>query len=109
MKKSKITNKQQNWKHHVKQWEASGLSVRAYCLKNKIAIHNMYYWKKKLSKQNTQCQELALFPLDQVLLSPPLANLSVSVDRHKVEVSEDTEPVFLEELIVAFELFNAAR
>lgn len=41
--------KRKFWKNHIKQWEASGLSQRAYCRENDLIIQRFYDWKRRIT------------------------------------------------------------
>lgn len=36
------------WKHHVEQWQISGLSQAAYCRKHQLNAHRFYYWRRRV-------------------------------------------------------------
>lgn len=36
------------WETHIEQWQASGLSQRAYCLKHDLIIHRFYDWRRRI-------------------------------------------------------------
>ena len=54
------------WKHHVEQWQISGLSQAAYCRKHQLNTHRFYYWRQRLSAS----QERVSF-LPVTLSAPP--------------------------------------
>jgi hypothetical protein len=39
-----------NWKDKLLEWQASGKSVKAWCLENHIPITTFYGWKSRLEK-----------------------------------------------------------
>jgi hypothetical protein len=39
-----------NWKDKVLEWQASGKSVRAWCIENHIPVTTFYGWKARLEK-----------------------------------------------------------
>ena len=39
-----------NWKDKVLEWQASGKSVKAWCLENHIPVTTFYGWKARLEK-----------------------------------------------------------
>jgi len=36
------------WQTHIEQWQASGLSQRAYCLQYDLIIHRFYDWRRRI-------------------------------------------------------------
>ncbi len=39
---------ERRWRERVAQWQASGLSVRAFCVKHGLIETAFYYWKREL-------------------------------------------------------------
>ena len=42
-------SKTEYWQQHIKAWQDSGLSQIAYCISQDIKVHNLTYWRKRLS------------------------------------------------------------
>jgi len=38
-----------HWKRHVKAWQTSGLSQRAYARKHDLTLSSFYYWQRKFN------------------------------------------------------------
>ena len=41
--------KRKFWENHIKQWEASGQSQRAYCKKHGLIVNRFYDWKRRIT------------------------------------------------------------
>ena len=74
MKKSQlaeIEEKQRLWKHHLEQWQASGLSQVEYCRKHGLNIKSFRYHKRRSSKSSLCLVEVPLaapiYPLPKPL------------------------------------------
>lgn len=39
---------ERQWRERMAQWEASGLSVRAFCLRQGVTEPTFHYWKREL-------------------------------------------------------------
>jgi hypothetical protein len=47
---SKVKHKTiQYWQHHVEAFRASGLTREAYCKRERLWVHKLDYWRRKLS------------------------------------------------------------
>ncbi|MFC4557313.1 hypothetical protein ACFO3D_03710 [Virgibacillus kekensis] len=46
-----MSDKHLEWETRMDQWCESGLSMAAWCRKENINIHQMYYWKRKFDQQ----------------------------------------------------------
>jgi hypothetical protein len=52
--------KSECWQQHIRAWQDSGLSQSAYCASQDIKVHNLSYWRKRLSSPSRS----KLIPLD---------------------------------------------
>ena len=39
-----------HWKHHIEQWQSSGLPGTDYCRQHELTYHCFIYWRRKFSK-----------------------------------------------------------
>jgi len=46
--------KQQQWQRWIRQWQASGLSVRAFCARYHLAQPSFYGWRRQLRQRQRQ-------------------------------------------------------
>jgi hypothetical protein len=51
MSKRERVEKEEFWRQQMEGFAASGLSVKAYCAQQGIAVANWYYWRKRLGKR----------------------------------------------------------
>ncbi len=42
-------NKSDYWQRYIEDWKASSLSKTEYCRQHDIALHDFFYWMKRLS------------------------------------------------------------
>jgi len=59
--------KQQQWQRRIQQWQASGLSVRAFCARHGLAEPGFYAWRRKLRQRHERVTD---FVPVQVLAHP---------------------------------------
>lgn len=45
--------KRKEWQQRITEWEASGKSVRAFCVENGLRESQMHYWRKRLRGSQT--------------------------------------------------------
>ena len=43
------TEKRHYWQQHIDAWQRSGLSQKAYCQREALAVSNFGYWRRRLS------------------------------------------------------------
>lgn len=46
------TKKQQYWQRHAARWQASGLSRRAYCAREGLAVSTFDHWRRQTRHMN---------------------------------------------------------
>jgi hypothetical protein len=50
--KPRDPRKEQQWRHWMRQWQRSGLSVRAFCARHGLAQPNFYSWRRILQQRD---------------------------------------------------------
>lgn len=50
---------ERRWRERMAQWQASGLSVRAFCLKHGLIETSFYYWKRELRARDAAASTAA--------------------------------------------------
>ena len=48
---------ERRWRGLMGQWRKSGLGVRAFCRKAKVAESGFYYWRRELDRRRAQRQK----------------------------------------------------
>jgi transposase-like protein len=49
----------EKWEARLTAWEASGQTIRAWCLENGVKNDRMYYWRRKLRRPEGTSQPIA--------------------------------------------------
>jgi transposase len=52
--KQRDAGKERFWRRLVRQWQASGLSVRAFCAREGLTEPSFYAWRRALTERDTQ-------------------------------------------------------
>ena len=60
--------KERFWRRVVRQWQHSGLSVRAFCAEHGLAEPSFYHWRRTLAERVTPAP--ALVPVQVVAQEP---------------------------------------
>ena len=72
------------WTKHLADWQASGLSQKAYCAQQDIKAHNLHYWRQKLASDKKQTKRLI-----PVMVQQAMPMRVVLCDRTVIELSSD--------------------
>jgi transposase len=43
---------EQQWRRWIQQWQASGLTVRAFCARHALAVPSFYAWRRQLRQRD---------------------------------------------------------
>lgn len=69
--------REQVWKERVAQWQASGLSQRAYAIEQGLPVRQVGYWVRRL----TSAQVPALLPVRVVSVAAAVPTISLRNER----------------------------
>jgi transposase len=50
--KPRDARKEQQWRRWIEDWRASGLSVRAFCARQGLALPSFYGWRRELQRRD---------------------------------------------------------
>lgn len=80
--------RERQWRERVVRWEASGLSVRAFCLQQGLIETSFYYWKRELRAR------------DAAAVTPPVIAPAKSPAR-KRPLGKKSPPVFVPVTVIS--------
>jgi len=66
--KPRDPRKEQQWRRWIRQWQQSGLSVRAFCARHHLAQPSFYAWRREIQQRDTVADTLVpvqLVPHDE--------------------------------------------
>ena len=76
------------WKRVVEQWGASGLSIRSFCLRNRVHEGTFYRWKRFFAEKATTSlvPRPAFLPVVvQTVVSPPSESpIEIELTGHRI-------------------------
>jgi transposase-like protein len=52
--KPRDQHKERQWRRWIRQWQASGLTVRDFCGRHGLAQHCFYAWRRELERRDSQ-------------------------------------------------------
>jgi Transposase len=56
--KPRDPRKEQQWRRWIRQWQQSGLSVRAFCARHHLAPPHFYAWRREIQQRDTVADSL---------------------------------------------------
>ncbi len=66
-------DKRTHWAGILEQQQRSGLSIRQFCIDNRISYQTFYYWAKKLNQPEPQTE------VQPIVVTEPVTDSSTSV------------------------------
>ena len=73
------------WAKHIVDWQASGLSQKDYCTERDIKVHNLQYWRQRLSTGSSPSKKF----VPVAIRNPVLIRLILN-DKTVIEIPSDT-------------------
>ncbi len=76
-----MNNKEQCtlWEERLKEQQASGKTICAWCKEHSIKEGRFYYWRKKLQTQANNKQQIRWLPLEAAETAEPGAIITVQL------------------------------
>ena len=96
--------KERQWRRWIGEWQASGLSVRAFCGRRGLATPSFYHWRRVLERRATQ--EPTFVPVQVVADAMPVQASLLEVvlaDGRAVRVAPGFDAATLRQLLVVLE------
>ncbi|RCW62167.1 IS66 family insertion sequence element accessory protein TnpA [Saliterribacillus persicus] len=94
-----MSDKQLEWETKMDQWSESGLSMAAWCRKENINIHQMYYWKRKFDHQTDNPSSSDWLEISHSAETDEHSSIIIKVDRLSVEVKPQVDRQLLSDVI----------
>ena len=94
--------KEQQWRRRFGEWQASGLSVRAFCERRGLSAPSFYAWRRELARRDAQ--EPAFVPVRVVADDALTVTLElVLAGGRKVRVPAGFDAATLQRLLAVLE------
>jgi hypothetical protein len=96
--------KERQWRRRVAQWRASGLSVREFCARHRLAEPTFYAWRRHLLQRAADTPAVVAVQVvpDALPLHPNPLELVLANGR-VVRVGQGFDAVTLRQLLIALE------
>jgi transposase len=96
--------KQQQWQQWIQQWQASGLSVRAFCARHCLAEPRFYAWRRQLrQRQQPGVEFVPVHVLAQAESAAEDGLEVVLTDGRRVRVRPGFDAATLQRLVAVLE------
>jgi transposase len=96
--------KERQWRRWIGEWQASGLSVRAFCQRRGLTVASFYAWRRVL--QRRAAEKAAFVPVQVVADAVPIQASALEVvltDGRTVRVSPGFDAATLRQLLAVLE------
>jgi hypothetical protein len=96
--------KEQQWRHWIGEWRASGLSVRAFCKRRGLALPTFYAWRRTL--EGRAAEGATFVPVQVVADATPTQPSALEIilrDGRAVRVAPGFDAATLRQLLAVLE------
>ncbi len=107
--KPRDPRKEQHWRDLIARWKRSGLSVRAFCQSQHLAVPSFYAWRRTLHQRDSQAQPapppVTFVPVQvrHEVTDPPAPLELVLTDGRCLRIPPGFDPTQLRALLFALE------
>ena len=78
----------------------SGLSIEAYCKREKLSPSNWWYWRKRLIREKRTVRNISPIPFLHIPPSPPEPRLELTLPNgSRITVSGSTDPAVVRQYV----------
>jgi len=102
-REAELAEKRRYWEKQVQGWQESGLSQKQYCLQNKLAQHQLTYWKKRFVKSESSVSFVELQLAGNVQFNGGFAHRSAlrltTGTEYQIDIEPGFDPVVLQQII----------
>lgn len=88
------------WKERLKDFDKSGLTIKAWCKENQLKVHQFYYWRKKFNAEQTP--SITLVPIDLTQMNNQTiqdSTMKIHVGSINLEIHSGFNPSQLKEVM----------
>ena len=96
--------KERQWRHWIGEWQASGLSARAFCQRRGLTVASFYAWRRVLERR--AAEKAAFVPVKVVADAVPTQTSALEVvltDGRTVRVAPGFDVATLRQLLAVLE------
>lgn len=94
-----MSGKKLEWETRMEQWRESGLSMAAWCRKENINIHQMYYWKRKFDQQIDNTSSSDWLEVSHPANFVEHSSIIIKVDKLSLEVNPQVDRQLLSDVM----------
>ena len=93
----------ETWQKRIKEYESSGMTIKAWCGLNALSVHQFQYWRKKFraSKVDSQSKLVAIDLNKMVNTKPEETAIMINIGTVRLEVKTGFNPSLLKDLVKA--------
>jgi hypothetical protein len=87
------------WRARLEAWDASGLSLRAFALREQLCLHSLCRWKKRLRGVMPAVGTFARVVVERVSTTPPVSFELLVREGMSLRIPADFDEVSLARLV----------
>jgi hypothetical protein len=96
--------KERQWRRWIGEWQASGLSARAFCERRGLTVPSFYAWRRVLQRRDAE--KVAFVPVQLLADAVPIQTSALEVvltDGRTVRVAPGFDAATLRQLLAVLE------
>jgi transposase len=94
---------EQRWRRRIREWQASGLTVRDFCARHALAQPTFYAWRRQLQQREAACTFVPVRVVPDQEPTPVTSLEVVLAGGRRVRVTPGFDPATLRQLLAVLE------
>jgi transposase len=100
--KPRDARKEQHWRHQIRDWQRSGLSIRDFCARRGLSQPSFYAWRCELQRRD--CEQPLFVPMADDLCPSSIPALEVFLaSGRRIRVAPGFDAATLRQLLAVLE------
>ncbi len=98
--------KHEHWRGVLRQWQASGLGIRAFCARHRIREPQFWWWRRRLEEPAARLEQPAFMPVTLVgarEAGRAAIDIRLKTSGHRLRVRSGCDRQLLAEVVALLE------
>ena len=92
------TQKEQYWYQHIKEWEQSGISKKAYCKQHNLVYDQFKWWYRKIQEKGKK-NETGFIAIEKPARQDTAGKIGIVIGSIRIEVQSGVDEQELKKVL----------
>jgi len=92
------TQKEQYWYQHIKEWEQSGISKKAYCRQHNLVYDQFKWWYRRIQEKGVEARA-GFIAIDKPARQDTVGKINIVIGGIRIEVQSGVDEQELKKVL----------